>query len=172
MSSLKRAARTGRPASSKRIPRAESALSSTATSPGVRSRMQQQRTRDTGPELALRHLLHAAGLRYRVDRPPLPGMRRRADLVFGPARVAVYVDGCFWHGCPEHGNAPRANSDYWRAKLETNRRRDLDTDVRLAEAGWQVLRVWEHEDAPMAAERVRSAVLKRRHRPASDRRLA
>ena len=84
-----------------------------------------QRTRDTAPELAVRRLLHAMGLRYRVDRQPLPGLRRRADLVFGPARVAVYIDGCFWHGCPEHGNPrPRANSGYWPAKIQRNQARD------------------------------------------------
>ncbi|WP_346007511.1 hypothetical protein [Janibacter terrae] len=94
---------TGRPRSSKRIRRAETEFTSFASTPGVRSRMQVQRTRDTAPEMALRSSLHSMGLRYRVDRAPLPGLRRRADIVFGPARVAVFVDGCFWHGCPEHG---------------------------------------------------------------------
>ena len=126
----------GRPRTAERTRRSSSAPASTASSPGVRSRMQVQRTRDTAPELALRRLLHAAGLRYRVDRPPLPGLRRRADLVFGPARVAVYVDGCFWHGCPQHGTRPKANTDWWDAKLAGNRARDADTDRRLTDAGW------------------------------------
>lgn len=117
--------------------------------------------RDTAPELALRRLIHAAGLRYRVDRAPLPGLRRRADLVFGRARVAVFVDGCFWHGCPLHGVKPRTNAEWWRAKLDRNRARDRDTDARLAEAGWEVLRVWEHEDPAEAAHRVRQAVAAR-----------
>ncbi|WP_448640743.1 very short patch repair endonuclease [Geodermatophilus sp. URMC 63] len=123
--------------------------------------MQAQRTRDTGPEIAVRRLLHAAGLRYRVDRAPLPGLRRRADLVFGPARVAVYVDGCFWHGCPEHGNTPRSNRDYWGPKLTANRARDRDTDARLAAAGWAVVRAWEHEDPGMVAARVQATVAAR-----------
>jgi DNA mismatch endonuclease (patch repair protein) len=123
--------------------------------------MQLQRTRDTGPELTLRPLIHAAGLRYRVDRAPLPGIRRRADVVFGPARVAVYADGCFWHGCPEHGSRPRANSAYWENKLDGDRRRDADTDRRLALAGWQALRIWEHEDPAAGADRDRAAVRRR-----------
>lgn len=124
--------------------------------------MQDQAARDTQPELALRRLLHASGLRYRVDRAPLPGLRRRADVVFGPAKVAVFVDGCFWHGCPEHGTRPRSNEQWWRDKLERNRRRDLDTDDRLLDAGWQVLRVWEHENPAAAAQRVQAAVRARR----------
>lgn len=145
----------GRPASADRGRRGGASFASSA---GVRRRMQAQRTRDTGPELAVRRLLHAAGLRYRVDRAPLPGLRRRADLVFGPARVAVYVDGCFWHGCPEHGNSPRANSEYWRPKLAGNRARDEDTDRRLAAAGWTVVRAWEHEDPGGVAARVEAAI--------------
>lgn len=124
--------------------------------------MQQQRMRDTAPELALRRVLHSWGLRYRVDRAPLPGLRRRADLVFGPARVAVFVDGCFWHSCPEHGSLPRSNTDWWAAKLARNRARDFDTDARLVAAGWQPLRVWEHEAPQSAAERVRAVVQRRR----------
>src|SRR5579875_2994608 len=92
--------RTGRPATARRRPRDDTADESWASSPAVRGRMQLQRTRDTAPELAIRRLLHARGLRYRVDVSPLPGLRRRADIVFGPAKVAVFVDGCFWHGCP------------------------------------------------------------------------
>ncbi len=124
--------------------------------------MQVQRTRDTAPELAVRRLLHAMGLRYRVDRQPLPGLRRRADLVFGPARVAVYIDGCFWHGCPLHGNSPRTNTEYWRTKLDGNRARDSDTDRRLADAGWRVVRAWEHESPAAVAEKVAATVLNRR----------
>lgn len=128
--------------------------------------MQDQLVRDIAPELALRRRLHALGLRYRVDLAPLPGLRRRADVVFGLARVAVYIDGCFWHGCPEHGNQPRTNSTYWSAKLASNRARDADTDARLAAAGWQVVRAWEHEDPAEVATRVQAAVEARQHRPA------
>jgi len=115
--------------------------------------MKLQRQRDTAPELALRSLLHRRGLRFRVDYP-LPGSRRRADIVFRRARLVVFVDGCFWHSCPEHGTWPKQNADWWRQKIETNQRRDRDTDQRLAATGWMVVRVWEHEDPLRAAERI------------------
>lgn len=102
------------------------------------------------------------GLRYRVDQAPITGLRRRADLVFRAARVAVFVDGCFWHGCPDHGTWPTANEEYWRPKLEANRRRDVDTNWRLAEAGWEVLRFWEHEEPDAAAAEV-GRVVRQRH---------
>ena len=126
--------------------------------------MQAIRGRDTAPELALRRLLHARGLRYRVDSPPLPGVRRRADLVFGPARVAVFVDGCFWHRCPEHATEPRTNTDYWAPKLDRNVERDRETDALLTRAGWVSVRVWEHEDPAVAARRVARIVRRRRAR--------
>ena len=116
--------------------------------------MQRQGRRDTKPEMAIRRALWARGLRYRVDRAPIPGTRRRADIVFGPAKVAVYVDGCFWHSCPEHATLPKNNREWWRAKLAANVRRDRDTDRQLAEAGWRVVRVWEHEETAVAVERV------------------
>ena len=155
-------ARSGRPALTTRTARADSAAASTASSPGVRRRMQAQRTRDTAPEQAIRRILHRRGLRYRVDAAPLSGLRRRADIVFGPAKVAVYIDGCFWHCCPDHGHIPHSNSGYWAAKLAGNRARDADTDRRLAEAGWVVVRVWEHEPPGQAAERITAAVGGRR----------
>ncbi|HKY51051.1 MAG TPA: very short patch repair endonuclease [Candidatus Limnocylindria bacterium] len=120
--------------------------------------MQAQRRRDTDIELALRRQLHARGLRYRVDVAPLRRGRRRADVVFGPARVAVYVDSCFWHGCPDHGTWPKANAGWWREKIEGNRRRDAETDAALVAAGWCVVRVWGHEDVQLAADRVEAAV--------------
>lgn len=133
----------------------------------VRRRMQQQQRRDTRPELELHRALHAAGLRYRVERPVIPGMRRRADIVFGPAKVAVFVDGCFWHMCPQHATAPKANADWWRQKLERNRERDRDTDQLLLDQGWFPVRVWEHEDMAEAALTV-AEVVRRRH-PATSR---
>ncbi len=130
-----------------------------ASTPGVRRRMQAMGRRDTAPEMAVRRLLHAAGLRYRVDVRPLPGLNRRADVVFTRARVAVFVDGCFWHGCPEHGRRQvRVNTWYWPEKIARNMARDRDTDARLADAGWEVVRIWEHEDPEVAAARIREAV--------------
>lgn len=126
--------------------------------------MSRQRSRDTGVEMALRRALHASGLRYRVHRRPLKGVRREADIVFGPAKVAVFVDGCFWHGCPEHATWPKRNSAFWREKIEKNRARDRNTDVRLEEAGWVPVRVWEHESAIDAAVRVAAIVEARRPR--------
>ncbi|XVX21468.1 very short patch repair endonuclease [Actinomycetota bacterium] len=152
----------GRPRSSNRTRHAETEATSFASSPGARSRMQLQRTRDTAPEMALRRLLHSRGLRYRVDREPLPGLRRRADIVFGPCKVAVFVDGCFWHGCPEHGSRAVANAGYWSAKIARIRGRDADTDARLVEAGWTVVRIWEHTPAAEATDRVVAVVTQNR----------
>ena len=125
--------------------------------------MQRQQTRDTAAELAVRRLLHAGPPlpRRRGTRPP--GLRRRADLVFGPARVAVFIDGCFWHGCPEHGSRPTtANPGYWSEKISKNRARDRDTDSTLGSLGWLVVRAWEHEDPAEVAQRVAGAVSTRR----------
>jgi DNA mismatch endonuclease (patch repair protein) len=120
--------------------------------------MQSNRSRDTKPELALRSAVHALGLRYRVAAKPLVGLRRTADLVFPKARVAVFLDGCFWHGCPEHHTVASANAKFWADKVEGNRTRDRDTDSRLLDAGWVSVRVWEHEDPAEAALRVEQAV--------------
>jgi DNA mismatch endonuclease, patch repair protein len=114
--------------------------------------------RDTLPERALRSELHRRGFRYRVDRAPVPGLRSRADIVFGPARVAVYVDGCFWHSCPEHATRPKANAEWWERKLDRNQERDRETDQVLQEHGWEVIRIWEHEDPVAAADRVEATV--------------
>lgn len=127
----------------------------------TRRRMSRQRSRDTDPERVLRSLLHRMGLRFRVHRRPVPGLRREADLVFVGPRVAVFVDGCFWHCCPEHATSPRANGAWWATKLAANVARDRDTDRRLEEAGWRVVRVWEHEDPARAAARVAKVVRRR-----------
>lgn len=120
--------------------------------------MRRQARRDTAAELAIRREVWRRGLRYRVDAKPLAGLRRRADLVFTRALVAVYVDGCFWHRCPVHATIPRSNGEWWAAKLEANVRRDRDTDGRLWVAGWTVVRVWEHEDPASAADRIEALV--------------
>jgi DNA mismatch endonuclease, patch repair protein len=122
------------------------------------ARMSRQRRTGTKPELALRKELHRRGLRYFVDRPPLPGQRRRADLVFPRLRIAVYVDGCFWHRCPQHATDPKNNAQWWANKLSGNVARDRATDAALAAAGWQVIRIWEHEKAAEAADRIQAAL--------------
>lgn len=133
------------------------------SSVGARRTMVANRRVNTGPELRLRRRLHAAGLRYRIDAPLLFDRRRRADVVFPRQRIAVFVDGCFWHGCPEHYVAPKANAAFWRQKVEANRARDLDTDLRLKQLGWVVLRVWEHEDVDAAlVRRIQELVAVRR----------
>lgn len=124
--------------------------------------MRGNRSRDTLPELRVRSLLHRMGLRYRVDVRPEPDIARRADLVFRTARVAVMVDGCFWHGCPEHCVPSKSNTRYWSDKIEGNRRRDIDTDARLSARGWLVVRRWAHEDPVAIAQDVADAVRCRR----------
>jgi DNA mismatch endonuclease (patch repair protein) len=130
----------------------------TPSSAGVSERMSRVRRRDTAPELELRSELHRRGLRYRVDKRPLKGIPSRADLVFGPAKVAVYVDGCFWHSCPEHGTMPRSNEAFWQDKLGRNQERDAAVNEALAAEGWTVVRIWEHEEIELAADRVEVAV--------------
>ncbi|OZF33617.1 very short patch repair endonuclease [Rhodococcus sp. 14-2483-1-2] len=125
-----------------------------ATDAKTSARLSKQKRRDTKPEVALRRALHRRGLRYFVDRAPLKGMRRRADLVFPRRKVAVYVDGCFWHSCPVHATKPRNNAQWWADKLAANVTRDRDTDEKLLAEGWRVVRIWEHEDPTEAADRV------------------
>mgnify|MGYP005982988941 CR=1 FL=1 len=120
--------------------------------------MVSNRRRDTKPELAVRRILHAAGLRYRVNFRPDKSIRRSADIVFTKARIAVFIDGCFWHSCPIHGTMPAKNHEFWEAKLSGNRERDADTNARLTSAGWTVLRFWEHEDPATVAQAIETAV--------------
>lgn len=112
--------------------------------------------------MAVRRELHRLGLRYRVDLAPIPGLRRRADVVFTRARVVLFVDGCYWHGCRLHGTTPKSNTEWWSAKIEANRRRDADTDAKLNAAGWTSVRAWEHEDPVEIADRVCALVFQRR----------
>src|SRR5438034_877765 len=116
--------------------RARESSAPPASSADVRRRMQATRQRDTPAEVALRSALHRLGLRFRVQRRPIAGLSRRADIVFSTARVAIFVDGCFWHGCPEHATWPKKNARWWREKIEGNRRRDADTDAQLEAGGW------------------------------------
>ncbi|NPD04510.1 DNA mismatch endonuclease Vsr [Nocardioides sp. zg-1308] len=116
--------------------------------------MLANRRRDTGPELAIRSRVHRAGLRYRVDWALPFDRRRRADLVFTRVGLYVFIDGCFWHGCPQHFVVPKTRTEFWVTKIERNRARDNETDLRLRELGLTVLRLWEHESAAAAAAAV------------------
>lgn len=112
------------------------------------------RGRDNPREKAVRRLLHAAGLRFRVHHP-IPGRPRRTiDIAFTRVRIAVFIDGCFWHGCPRHATSPKANAEWWQAKIAQNRLRDLDTSEYLTARGWQVVRAWEHEPPEVVAATV------------------
>ena len=125
----------------------------------VSARMARQKRTGTRPELILRSELHSRGLRFRVNRRQLPGT---PDIVFGPAKVAVFVDGCFWHSCPDHGVLPKNNREWWRTKLRANRERDLRKNQELEELGWLVIHVWEHEKVGPAADGIESLVNRRR----------
>jgi DNA mismatch endonuclease (patch repair protein) len=129
--------------------------------------MRANRPRDTRPELALRRELHARGLRYRIHRAPVPGVRSTADVVFARVRLAVYVDGCFWHSCPEHAVTPKRNREFWVTKLRANVERDRRNEAQLTARGWTVLRIWEHEDPLAAADAVERTL---RRLGATDRR--
>jgi len=139
-----------------------------ASSTEVRKRMCATPQKNTPIEVMLRSALHKLGLRFRVHKRLIPELRRTVDIVFAGPRVAVLVDGCFWHGCPEHGTLPKkTNRRWWLNKILTNRRRDNDTDLRLTELGWDVLRIWEHEDTTHAARRIAQRVRKKsKERPA------
>ncbi|WP_420810603.1 DNA mismatch endonuclease Vsr [Jiangella asiatica] len=129
-----------------------------ATDAATLRRMKNTRQRDTTAEVALRRELFRRRLRYRIDQSPIPGTRRRADIVFRKAKLAVFVDGCFWHCCPEHGTKPKANAEWWATKLAANVQRDRAVDAELRAAGWAVIRVWEHEDVLAAADLVAANV--------------
>lgn len=127
----------------------------------TRLRMSKTRQRDNAREVSLRSALHRRGLRFRLHRRIIDGSKRTVDVVFPRARLAVFLDGCFWHGCPLHASWPKTNADWWRAKIETNRQRDRDTDERLTATGWTVIRIWEHEKLEEAVKRVEAALGKR-----------
>ena len=129
-----------------------------AATASVHAKFSQLARRDTAPELAVRRALHASGLRYRVEYPMPGAPRRRIDVAFPRQKLAVLIDGCFWHGCPEHRKPPARNSSWWEWKRATNEARDRDTDAKLREEGWRVLRIWEHVEPAQAVEMVRSAL--------------
>lgn len=124
------------------------------SSPAALHRMKAVRRSRTKPEKLLCKALDELGLTYETDAQPLPESARKADILFRQGRVAVFVDGCFWHGCPLHGTQAKANAGFWREKIERNRERDTDTNRRLIEAGWIVVRIWEHDDPASAASKI------------------
>ena len=130
------------------------------SSSDVSRRMAKVRQKGTGAEVALRQEMYRIGLRYRVDYEVLRKPRRVADVAFAGRKIAVFVDGCFWHGCPEHATWPKQNAEFWREKIEANRRRDADTNDRLRSLGWTVLRFWSHESPAEAAKAVARVVAK------------
>lgn len=132
------------------------------STPEASLRMQRVRQKDTSAESGLRRELHALGLRYRIQVPVVTRPRRIADVAFVSQRVAVFVDGCFWHGCPQHATWPKQNAEFWRAKILANQERDNDTNARLRADGWEVLRVWAHEAPTEAALRIAKVVQKRK----------
>lgn len=134
------------------------------SSPVASRRMARVRQTGTSAEIALRKELFRKGLRYRIDFEVLNKPRRVADIAFPRLKIAIFVDGCFWHGCPDHATWPKQNAEFWRQKIEANRLRDLDTNERLRDIGWEVLRVWAHESPPDAARNVFNVVETRRHR--------
>jgi DNA mismatch endonuclease, patch repair protein len=132
------------------------------SSPHATATMRANRGRDTAPEIALRSALHRRGFRFRKNlRFDVEGLRLRPDVVFTRAKVAVFLDGCYWHGCPSHGQVPVANRDFWTAKIQANRDRDQRQTAALERAGWLVVRVWEHEEISTAVDRVDAAVASR-----------
>lgn len=139
-----------------------------ASSVDVRATMRGNRSRDTKPEMRLRSHLHALGLRYRVSMRPIPTVRRTADVVFTGAHIAIFVDGCYWHGCPDHYRPARRNTEFWSEKISTNRQRDAEANRVLEQAGWQVVRVWEHEDPSAAAQRIAVLIRSREAMTRSD----
>ena len=126
-----------------------------ASTPGRRRNMQAIRRTDTKPEVALRSALHRLGYRFRKDyRIRVETGWVRPDIVFPRARLAVFVDGCFWHGCPTHGRRPQVNEWYWLPKLQRTQERDATNTAALQAAGWQVVRLWEHEPLPARVREV------------------
>ena len=131
-----------------------------ASSPAVRRSMQGNRSRDTSPELQVRRYLHSVGLRYRVHTRPIKDWNRKADIVFPRAKTVVFVNGCFWHGCPEHYKEPKTNTSYWSPKIKRNVERDAETFTRLKSEGWSVIVLWEHEDLKKKSEKIATRIRK------------
>ncbi len=144
-------------------PAAAGSRTPTALNDMVSRQMSAMPTRDTGTEVALRRELHRLGLRFRVQVRALPG---RPDIAFTRARIAIFVDGCFWHKCPTHGSAPKNNGPWWSAKLDGNVARDRRKDEQLRAMGWLPVHVWEHEDPTTSALSIQALWRDRTDKPA------
>jgi DNA mismatch endonuclease (patch repair protein) len=134
------------------------------SSPAAENRMKASKQRDTTPEKTLRSNLFRKGLRYRIHKKPIMELNRVADILFPSIKIAIFVDGCFWHGCPIHGTQAKANAQFWKEKIERNKERDIDTTKQLENAGWTVIRIWEHEDLGKVSEEIYKLVHKKRIR--------
>lgn len=128
--------------------------------------MSRQRSSDTQPELLIRRILHSRGIRYRVNTVPECGLRCKPDIAWRGLRLAVFIDGCFWHSCPQHATRPKANEEWWAQKLDGNVQRDRRTDAELADRGWTVLRFWEHEEPGAVADAICVALAQLRQQAA------
>ena len=133
------------------------------SSDAARNRMRAVRRQGTKAEMALRAALTSLGLRFEHNQRPSSSLRREADILFPHERIAIFVDGCFWHGCPIHGTRAKANAEFWQRKIERNKARDEETNEILSEEGWLVIRVWEHVDALTAAHHIAAHVNERSH---------
>lgn len=135
-----------------------------ASSGAALARMKAAKPTDTAPELAIRSVLTQKGLSFQIDEKPIDNLNRKADIIFRPVKVAVFVDGCFWHGCPIHGTKAKANAEFWASKIKQNQERDLDTTRRLEASGWKVIRVWEHENPEEVSQKIYDIVIKRKNK--------
>lgn len=129
-----------------------------ASSITVKHRMQAQPRLNTSCEMAIRRLLFSEGVRYRVHSRPISSLRREADIVFRKMKIAVFIDGCFWHGCPQHKKVIKTHRLWWERKISKTKERDMDTDEKLQSFGWTVIRIWEHENPEEAAGRILKAL--------------
>ena len=132
-----------------------------ATTLTTKKVMRANKGKNTKPELRIRRIVHASGLRYRVDYRPEESLNRRGDLVFLRSKVVVFIHGCFWHGCPKHFSVPKSNKSFWKTKIDTNQKRDKETQWYLQKKGWKVVTIWEHSSPEKEAAKIIEIVLRR-----------
>lgn len=132
------------------------------------NRMKAVRSKNTAPEKALQTALRSKGLNFQINVKPIKYLNRKADIVINAAKVAIFVDGCFWHGCPIHGTHSKANPEFWENKIAQNKSRDLDTNYELKKYGWKVIRIWEHEDPELVSKMIFGIIKRRLHKFGND----